>query len=169
MAKKRERRDEAEDVDPDKVLFVRASKELIDRIDEYLATLRLRTPGAKLYRADAVRTLVESGLDSEMSMNPNEIVFLISQAIRLVATKFSLDTELYTDTELLEQIQGQQPQVHEALREFVDSLVAWYRCHQQIARLNKQGRMSPSEQRELMTLIQRKDRARVRLRGLLPG
>ncbi len=50
------------------ILAIRVPIELIDRIDNFLASRRAELPGVTLTRSDALRLLIERGLDSNSSI-----------------------------------------------------------------------------------------------------
>ena len=47
-------------------IMVRMSPELLSRVDAYMASLQTRNPGISISRADAIRNLVELGLEVSM-------------------------------------------------------------------------------------------------------
>ena len=71
-------------------VMVRMSTELLLRVDAYMASLRTRNPGVSVSRADAMRNLVELGLEVGMNDRREEIRRLLAS---LAYTKY-IDREM---------------------------------------------------------------------------
>jgi hypothetical protein len=82
-------------------------------------------------------------------------------AIGRVAERLRItDWDLETATELLPQIEKKDPRAYQILTHFLTAADDWFKFHEEIARADKTGKLSPAESKELRRLVEVKQRAR---------
>ena len=98
-----------------------------------------------------------------MFITETEMSGLLRTAVQVTAKKLEIeDSEWKTGEELLEEIKDRDREIYNLLQAFLNAYIDWFRFHQNIEKLGKQG-LDAEENAKLVGLVRQRNAARADL------